>query len=368
MKAPPQRPGIWAATALATALAAGLALAGLRAQAQTSAALAAQGGIPGRLVPPHYGLQARPIADRTWVVEGAVQDFHADNGCNIVNTGFIHTKAGVWVINTGPSLHYGRQQRALVARTTGSQPVQAVLNLNPHPDHFFGNQAWAGHSTLALDASRVGMAAEGEAYAQNLFRLCGEWLQGTQPTPAQQAPATAADGSLPGSEGRLLTLVLSGHTAQDLVVIDRHTGVAFVGGLVFADRAPTTPHAQFDNWLRSLDTLEALHRAGQFHTVVPSHGPVHRGLHGLQQTRDWLLWLTAYLRRSAEAGLELAELLAQPLPPRFAAWAAQDTEWPRTLARWYPPAEAAALAVPSTPAAGGQPGTAPPSHPEARPQ
>ena len=36
-----------------------------------------------------YGLQARQIADQTWVIEGAVADFARSNGCNIINTAFM---------------------------------------------------------------------------------------------------------------------------------------------------------------------------------------------------------------------------------------------------------------------------------------
>ena len=66
----------------------------------------------------------------------------------------------------------------------------------------------------------------------------------------------------------------------------------FAGGLVFSERVPTTPHADFAAWLASLDALEQF-ASGAVKTVVPSHGPVHTGLAGVQQTRDWLQWLTS---------------------------------------------------------------------------
>ena len=286
-----------------------------------------------------YALRARRLAEGTWVIEGAVDDFRRDNGCNIINTAFIATGAGVVVINTGPSRLYGQQQRRLIEATT-AEPVAQVVNLNLHPDYFFGNQAWADQAPQALAGSMAGMVAEGGAYADNLYRLCGDWMRGTEPAPALQAMAPGVQAA---GRHRLEWIGLSGHTGDDLVLIDHSTGVAFVGGLVFADRVPTTPHADFDQWLRSLDRLEALHRAGYFRWVVPSHGPVHEGLRGVAQTRDWIQWLARHLRDSAEAGRDLSELLAQPVPARFAGWAAQPAEWHRTLARWYPVYEHRAL-------------------------
>ena len=76
-----------------------------------------------------YDLQARQIAPRTWVIEGAVDDFSRQNGCNIINTAFIATGAGVVVVNTGPSRLYGEQQRKLIERTTQETVVQVLHRL-----------------------------------------------------------------------------------------------------------------------------------------------------------------------------------------------------------------------------------------------
>ena len=286
-----------------------------------------------------YRLKPRRIAENTWVIEGAVADFSRANGCNIINTAFIATGEGVLVINTGPSRLYGEQQRRAIAAVT-DEPVRQVLNLNLHPDYFFGNQAWADRPTQALAGSIAGQRAEGDAYADNLYRLCGDWMRATVATPAREAlaPQTLRLGP------HVLQLQrLQGHTADDLVLLDEHTGVLFAGGLVFARRVPTTPHADAGAWLSSLDQLQQWHAQGRFRQVVPSHGPVHAGLEGIAQTRDWLQWLTALMQTSAEQGLDLSELLRQAVPERFASWAAQPAELHRSLAQWYPRYERQAL-------------------------
>ncbi|MDT4876332.1 hypothetical protein FQZ97_1117640 [compost metagenome] len=78
--------------------------------------------------------------------------------------------------------------------------------------------------------------------------------------------------------------------------------------------------------------------------MVPSHGPVHSGLAGVRQTRDWLRWLTTLMQESAERGLDLGEVLSTPVPERFARWAAQPAELHRSLTQWYPRYEQRALA------------------------
>lgn len=290
-----------------------------------------------------YRLQPRQIAPGTWVIEGAVADFLPANGCNIINTAFIATGDGVIVINTGPSRLYGEQQRRAITATLAAvtpQPVRRVLNLNLHPDYFFGNQAWDGVPTQALAGSIAGMQAEGESYADNLYRLCGGWMRGTQATPARQA---LEPGSFTLGNHRLELRRLQGHTGDDLVLLDHSTGVLFAGGLVFADRVPTTPHADPAQWLHTLDLLAQWQRQGQFKQLVPSHGPVDQGLQGIAQTRDWLRWLTGWMQDSAQQGLDLSELLRMPVPERFAGWAAQPAELHRSLAQWYPAYERRAL-------------------------
>ena len=294
----------------------------------------------------NYALQPRQLAPGHWVMEGSVDDFGRHNGCNIINTAFVVGQEGGLVINTGPSLLYGMQQRkaleGLVAKASpGLATRTQVLNLNLHPDYFFGNQAWADRPTLALPGSRAGMAAEGAAYADNLYRLCGDWMKGTESTPAQ---TDVKPGALELGGRSLELRRLQGHTADDLVVLDPVARVAYVGGLVFMDRVPTTPHAQFGQWLASLDTLAQWLTEGQYEWVVPSHGPVHKGLAGVNQTRDWLRWLLATMESSAAKGMDLNEVLMDtPIPDRFARWAAQPAELHRSLTQWYPSFEAQAL-------------------------
>jgi quinoprotein relay system zinc metallohydrolase 1 len=304
------------------------------------------GGIVAAVEPPaapdaatmDYRLQARRLADGVYVVEGANADFAPANGCNIINTGFIVTGAGVVVINTGPSRRYGEQLRALIARTT-TQPVVEVIHLNLHPDYFLGNQAFADVPRDATDSTRAGIAREASAYEDNLYRLCGDWLKGTQ---ALGPDRTLTPGVKRIGERELETIELAGHTASDLVLIDRRSGIAFVGGLVFAQRVPTTPHADIGPWLASLQRLEEL-VARRGLRIVPSHGPVRDDAGAIAATARYLRWLDASFRAAAERGLEMNEVIAQPVPEEFRGWAALRTEYVRNVANLYPRYERAAL-------------------------
>ena len=275
-----------------------------------------------------HGLAARALAPGVYVVEGANADFAVANGCNIINTGFIVTGAGVLVVNTGPSKRYGEQLRALIERTT-REPIVQVLHLNLHPDYFLGNQAFADLPRLATSATRAGMAREARSYEDNLYRLCGEWMKGTQ---ALLPTETVGAGPWRIGNREFELREYRGHTDSDLVLIDRASGVVFAGGLVFGQRIPTTPHAGLPEWRDSLRALAAL----PVRAIVPSHGPVRADADDIAATDRYLRWLDATLHSAAERGLEINELLRAEVPVEFRGWAAFATEFTRNVTHLYP--------------------------------
>lgn len=342
----PQHPWSLAARVCQVALAAALSLATGAALAQAQASVAPLTGAAhapkADIKTFNYDLQARRLADQVYVIEGSVDDFSKANGCNIINTGFIVTSDGVVVINTGPSKKYGEQQLAAIRKVT-PKPISAVVNLNLHPDYFFGNQAFAASTLMATDKTFEGIKAESKAYEDNLYRLCGDWMLGTET--ALPAPVLKPGGWTVG--GRSMQLIeLQGHTGSDLVLIDEATGVVFAGGLVFYRRGPTTPHADLPVWITSLDQLKRALQRLPGRIVVPSHGPVHAGDLGLDETRQFAVWLDARFKQAALEGREMIEVLKLPLPEPFKSMAGIGTEYARNVFHLYPRYERAVLQQP----------------------
>lgn len=279
-----------------------------------------------------YRLRPVAVATDVYAFIGRTEDFDTVNGGNIVNTGFIVAPEGVIVIDSGPSLRYGQQMRAAIAKVTGKPPV-LVINTHHHPDHFLGNQAFADAPIAALAATRQGIVADGNAFAENLFRMSGDWMKGTEVVAPTQTLA-AGDSTVAGR--RLRLLALDGHTGADLVVVDVASGVVFAGDLAFNGRAPTTPHADVGHWLAALDRLDALVRQPGFSAIVPGHGAVARDAEPLRRTRAWLTWLTASLRDAARDGLDMNEVLARPLPREFADLPVAASEYRRSVGHLFP--------------------------------
>lgn len=286
-----------------------------------------------------YQLRARPIAPQVYAFVGRTEDFDTRNGGNIVNTAFIVGDDGVVVIDTGPSLRYGEQMRRAIAAVT-DKPLRLVINTHHHPDHFLGNQAFADVGIGALAETRTAIGAEGNAFAENLYRMSGSWMKGTE---VQVPTRSLAAGKLAVASRQLRLIALEGHTGADLAVYDEASGVLLAGDLVFNGRAPTTPHADIEHWLASLETLAAITREPGFRALLPGHGEPAKDAAPIRETRAWLEWLRSRLREAAAAGLDMNEVLALPLPPAFATMPMAAEEYRRSVGHLFPAMENAAL-------------------------
>lgn len=274
-----------------------------------------------------YMLKPRKVAPDTYVFVGLAEDFSRSNGGNIVNTGFIVTGDGVLVIDTGSSRLYGEQMRRAIAAVT-DKPIRQVLITHHHPDHFFGNQGFRDVPIAALPGTIGGMKQEGGGFADNLFRMAGDWMSETEPLAASQE-ARPGRSTIGGHDIELIAL--KGHTQADLALLDHTTGVLFVGDLVFWQRAATTPHASIADWLAALDRLQAL----KWKTIVPGHGEPHADARGIEQTRGYLKWLDGTLRKAAADGLDMPDLLRMKLPESFAGIPLAREEFERSIAHLY---------------------------------
>lgn len=282
-----------------------------------------------------YELSPVKIAANSYVFIGQSEDFSARNGGNIVNTGFIVTDEGVVVIDTGPSRLYGLEMRKAIASVT-PLPVVRVVNTHLHPDHVFGNQAFAEIEIEALPPTTEALRALGEEYAANMYRLVGPWMKGTE----LRLPSVAPPKASMRLGGHVLEIIaLAGHSEADLVVLDHTAKVLWASDIVFLDRAPTTPNADVKSWLASLDAIEAL----DFETIVPGHGRPATDRRAIAQTRDWLIWLDHTLNAAAGKGLTMTEAMALPMPERFKRLALAREEFVRSVAHLYPALELAAM-------------------------
>ena len=297
-------------------------------------------GISARLspvcaAPKSYDLKPVQVGDGLWMIEGATEYFSGENGGAIVNCTLIETAAGIVIVDTGSSRRYGEALREAVSNVTGL-PVAAVVNTHHHPDHFFGNQVFKDVPIFALGQTAELARTEGDAFSDNMYRLLGDWMRGTEVTPPDKVIET---GVLTIGGRKLRAIPLSGHTSSDLVLLDEKTGYAIAGDIAFLDRAPTTPHANLEDWRKSLAEVRALAPSA----IIPGHGPVERDGSSLVQTRSYLDWLETTLNAAANEGLDMVEIMETRIPAQFAEMGAMPGEFIRSVSHLYPGIERSVL-------------------------
>jgi len=282
-----------------------------------------------------YELKPKQVADGIWMLEGLTDYFSMENGGDIVNCAIIEGAEGLTIVDTGPSRRYGEAMLDLLLNFSG-KPVTTVINTHHHPDHFFGNQVFPDVPIRALSQTGVLAAEQGEDFADNMYRILGDWMRGTEVVPPTQS---LPEGEITLGGRKLIVLPLAGHTEADLALMDTETGTVIAGDLAFLDRAPTTPSANLDKWRESLDVLGDLKPSA----VIPGHGPFDPALTSLTQTRAYLDWIEETLVDAADQGFDMVEVMDLPIPDRFATLGALPEEFHRSVSHLFPGIEAEAL-------------------------
>jgi quinoprotein relay system zinc metallohydrolase 2 len=260
-----------------------------------------------------------------------------DNAGDIANLGIIVGRDAVAVVDTGGSVDVGRRLLLAVRRVT-DKPIRYVINTHEHPDHIFGNAAFArsvtfvGHHNLPTELQKRG------AYYLRSFR---DQLGEAAIAEVKIIPPTLLvdDETILDLGGRRLRLTAwapPAHTACDLTVLDEATGVLYSGDLVFLQHTPVVD-GSLTGWLALLPRLALL----PARVVVPGHGRlVAPWPQALDDERRYFAVLAADAHRLIAAGVPLARavpdigssernhwLLFDDYNPRNATLAFSEMEW-----------------------------------------
>lgn len=285
-----RRQSFWSRRTLFKLLAAGVSPAGLQAA-------------PARLP-----FEIHQVTAGVYAHFGQVAQTTPDNAGDIANLGVIVGRDAVAVVDTGGSVTVGLALRSAIRALT-DKPVRYVINTHEHPDHVFGNAAFAdeaifvGHHNLPEELQK-----RGDFYLQSFREQLGaEAIAQVRIIPPSMLVASELQLDLGDRALRLTAWSPAAHTNCDLTVLDERSGVLFAGDLVFLQHIPVID-GSLPGWLAVLDRLAKV----PAQVVVPGHGRLTAPWPAaLDDERRYLTALAQDARRLIAAGTPMAAAVPQ---------------------------------------------------------
>ena len=255
-----------------------------------------------------------PVAPDTYAVIGDLGGQTYENDGLNNNLGFVVTDAGVVVISTGPSARVAKALHAAIQKVT-PQPVKWVVNVNSQNHYWHGNgyfKALGATIVAQKEADRV-MRDMGAGQLESNKTLLKEKAEGT----VLAYPAETFDAKRELKLGKTTVQLLyfgPAHTPGDIAVWLPAQKIVFAGDIVFTERMlAIIPIGHTGGWVQAFDKLAAL----KPRVVVPGHGKPTDLKHAKKDTRDYLAYVRASVKKVLDDGGSLQDAVEKTNQSKF---------------------------------------------------
>jgi glyoxylase-like metal-dependent hydrolase (beta-lactamase superfamily II) len=230
---------------------------------------------------------------------------YENEGMN-TNTGFIVTKAGVVVVDSGSSYQVAQKIHAAI-RNVSKQPVKYVINTGGQDHRWLGNGYFKaqGAEIIAASAAIADMKARGAGQIEGMKGALKERFANTELTLPTRSFEQELVLKLGEREIHLLHYQPA-HTPGDSVVWLPKEGVVFAGDLVYVDRLlGVFPFSSANGWLASLEAMAKL----QPRVIIPGHGAVCDLPKAQQESAAYLRLLITQMGSAVEKGVDIQQAI-----------------------------------------------------------
>jgi len=226
---------------------------------------------------------------------------YENEGMN-ANTGFIVTRAGVVIVDSGSSFLVAKAMHDAIKKIT-RQPIKYVINTGGQDHRWLGNGYFKeqGAQIIASRKALTDMQERGAAELAALKPELREKLAGTQ-TVYPERLVDKEETLIVGGEVIRILYFQGGHTPGDAVVWLPKEKIVFSGDLVYVDRMlGILPISNSKDWLASFEEFEKLMPK----IIIPGHGKVCDLPIASKDTKAYLVLLRKHMHKAYNDGMEL---------------------------------------------------------------
>jgi glyoxylase-like metal-dependent hydrolase (beta-lactamase superfamily II) len=230
---------------------------------------------------------------------------YENEGMN-ANTGFIVSKAGVVVVDSGSTYLAAKAMHEAIKKIT-QQPVKYVINTGGQDHRWLGNGYFKeqGAQIIASRQAIPDMKERGAMQLAGLKRELREKINGTQLVYPDRLIEKKETLKLDDLEIQIL-FFHGGHTPGDAVVWLPKSRTLFSGDHIYVDRLlGVMPFSSSKNWQASFEEIEKLKPK----IIIPGHGKVCDLSKAQRDTKDYLVLLRKHMRKAIDAGAEMQKAI-----------------------------------------------------------
>lgn len=230
---------------------------------------------------------------------------YENEGMN-ANAGFIVSKAGVVVVDSGPSYQVAKAMHDAIKKIT-QQPIKYVINTGGQDHRWLGNGYFKeiGAQIIASRKALPDMEERGAMQLAGLKSELREKINGTQIAYPDRLIEQKETLKLDGVEIQILYFH-GGHTPGDAVVWLPKSRTLFSGDHIYVDRLlGVLPFSNSKDWLASFEEIEKLKPK----VIIPGHGKLCDLSKAQRDTRDYLVLLRKHMRKAYDAGSDLQQAI-----------------------------------------------------------
>jgi len=253
-----------------------------------------------------YEPRAEKVVSDVYALVGPLGQRSPENDGLNASYGFVVTREGVILIDSGASVLGARKIEAAIRKVT-RLPVRWVINTGSQDHRWLGNDYFAsqGAEVIALARTAATQAEYANQQMEGMTRFLGARMEGTKPLPAPKT-LTGDTATLTLGGVKLELTYTDTHYPGDAWVWLPKQRVVFSGDLIYVDRLMgVLPWSSVKNGQKAFKALAALKPV----RIVPGHGRVCDLAQAQRESGDYYDFLVNMVGAAAREMDPLAETL-----------------------------------------------------------